>query len=139
MLLPRTFGIRVFWRIVPFCTVLQNWGTLSQRVTEKTTNTERRSPQRVPVRVPVKVRHEGCEHAGLTRDLSSSGIFLYSESKVKAGSKLELVIMLPPGLGLGPGGWTLCEASVVRVQESEGKGMGIAATLDRIELLPEIS
>jgi hypothetical protein len=139
MLLPRTFGRSVFWRIVPFCTVLQNWGTLSQRVTEKTTNIERRSPQRVPVRVPVKVRHEGCEHAGLTRDLSSSGIFLYSESKVKAGSKLELVIMLPPGLGLGPGGWTLCEASVVRVQESEGKGMGIAATLDRIELLPEIS
>ncbi len=128
-----------FLRIAPFPTVLQNWGTLSQRMTEKTTNIERRSPQRVPVRVPVKVRHEGCEHAGLTRDLSSSGIFLYSESKVKAGSKLELVIMLPPGLGLGPGGWTLCEASVVRVQESEGKGMGIAATLDRIELLPEIS
>ena len=121
-----------------FSTFSQNWGTLSQRMTEKTTTTERRSPQRVPVRVPVKVRHEGCEHAGLTRDLSSSGIFLYSESKVKAGSKLELVIMLPPGLGLGPGGWTLCEASVVRVQESEGKGMGIAATLDRIELLPEI-
>ena len=126
-------------RIVPFPTFPLNWGTLSQRMTEKTTNIERRSPQRVPVRVPVKVRHEGGEHAGLTRDLSSSGIFLYSESKVKAGSKLELVIMLPPGLGLGPGGWTLCEASVVRVQESEGKGMGIAATLDRIELLPEIS
>jgi len=107
-------------------------------MTEKTTNIERRSPQRVPVRVPVKVRHEGCEHAGLTRDLSSSGIFLYSESKVKAGSKLELVIMLPPGLGVGPGGWTLCQASVVRVQES-GKGVGVAATLDRIEMLPEIS
>ena len=105
---------------------------------EKTTTHERRSRQRVPVRVPVKVRHEGCEHAGLTRDLSSSGIFLYSESEVKAGSKLELVIMLPPGLGLGPGGWTLCQASVVRVQES-GKGMGVAATIDRIEMLPEIS
>jgi hypothetical protein len=112
---------------------------IEKTTNETTTNIERRSPQRVPVRVPVKVRHEGNEHAGLTRDLSSSGIFLYSESKVKAGSKLELVIMLPPGLGLGPGGWTLCEASVVRVQESEGKGMGIAATLDRIELLPEIS
>ncbi len=58
---------------------------------------------------------------------------------MKAGSKLELVIMLPPGMGLGPGGWTLCEASVVRVEETDGKGMGIAATLDRIELLPEIS
>ena len=104
---------------------------------EKTTN-ERRSRQRVPVRVPVKVRHEGGEHQGLTRDLSSSGIFLYSESGMKAGSKLELVVMLPPGLGLGPGGWTLCRASVVRVEELGGKGVGVAATLDRIELLPEI-
>jgi len=115
-------------------------------MTERTTSTstsgstadERRSRQRVPVRVPVKVRHEGNEHQGLTRDLSSSGIFLYSESGIKAGSKLELVIMLPPGLGLGPGGWTLCQASVVRVEESEGQGMGIAATLDRVAWLPEI-
>lgn len=58
---------------------------------------------------------------------------------MKAGAKLDLVMMLPPGLGLGPGGWTLCEASVVRVEESEGKGMGVAATLDRIAFLPEIS
>jgi hypothetical protein len=108
-------------------------------MTEKTTTTERRSGHRSPVRVPVKVRHQGNEHAGLTRDLSLSGIFLYSESGMKAGSKLELVIMLPPGLGFGPGGWTLCEASVVRVEESDGKGIGVAATIDRIELLPEIS
>jgi hypothetical protein len=103
---------------------------------EKTT--ERRSGQRVPVRVPVKVRHQGGENPGLTRDLSSSGVFLYTESGMKAGAKLDLVVMLPPGLGLGPGGWTLCEASVVRVEESEGKGMGVAATLDRIAFLPEI-
>ncbi|HKM86650.1 MAG TPA: PilZ domain-containing protein [Terriglobales bacterium] len=108
-------------------------------MTEKTTANERRSRHRVPVRVPVKVRHQGSEHEGVTRDLSSSGIFIHSESGMKAGSKLELVIMLPPGMGLGPGGWTLCEASVVRVEESEGKGMGIAATLDRIALLPEIT
>jgi hypothetical protein len=105
-----------------------------------TTNTsDRRRQDRTPVRVPVKVRHEGGEHEGLTRDLSSSGIFLYSESKMKPGSKLELVIMLPPGLGFGSAGWTLCEASVVRVEESDGNGMGIAATLDRIALLPEIT
>jgi hypothetical protein len=46
--------------------------------------------------------------------------------------------MLPANLGLGPGGWTLCEATVVRVEESDGKGLGVAATLDRIELLPEL-
>jgi len=105
---------------------------------EKTASSDRRSSQRTPVRVPVKVRHEGGENAGLTRDLSSSGIFLYSESEMKEGAKLELVIMLPPSMGLGPGGWTLCEASVVRVEESDGKGLGIAATIDRIALLPEI-
>jgi hypothetical protein len=107
-------------------------------MTEKPETGERRSRQRMPVRVPVKVRHDGAEHQGLTRDLSSSGIFLYTESGMRMGSKLELVIMLPPGLGLGPGGWTLCQASVVRVEESKGKGVGIGATLDRIELLPEI-
>ena len=108
-------------------------------MTENPASSERRSRQRMPVRVPVKVCHEGGEHPGLTRDLSSTGIFLYSESGMKAGSILELVIMLPPGRGVGPGGWTLCEASVVRVEKSEAKGMGVAATLDRIESLPEIS
>jgi c-di-GMP-binding flagellar brake protein YcgR len=109
-------------------------------MTEKAspTDNERRVRQRVPVRIPVKVRHDGEEHEAVTRDLSSSGIFLYSESAMKPGSKLELVIMLPSDLGLGPGGWTMCEASVVRVENSEGKGVGIAATLDRIALLPEI-
>lgn len=101
---------------------------------------ERRSQTRKPVRMPVKVRHpDGSEQSGLTRDLSSTGIFLYSDSGFEAGAKLELVIMLPPGLGMGPGGWTLCQASVVRVEEGTDKGVGVAATLDRIELLPELT
>jgi hypothetical protein len=116
---------------------------MTDKTTPTNTGNDRRSRPRLPIRVPVKVRHQGHEHAGLTRDLSSSGIFLYSESNIKPGSKLDLVIMLPPNLGLGPGGWTLCQASVVRMEErmeeSDGKRMGIAATLDRIELLPELS
>jgi len=101
---------------------------------------ERRSRSRTPVRVPVKVRKpDGTEQETVTRDLSSSGIFLYSESGLEAGSKLELVITIPPGLGIGPGGWALCQASVVRVEDEGGKRVGVAASLDRIELLPEIS
>src|SRR5277367_5107567 len=72
--------------------------------TSTSTPTERRSGERVPIQVPVKVRQQGSEHQGVTSDLSSSGIFLYSESEMKAGSKLELVIMLPGGVGL-VGGW----------------------------------
>ena len=101
---------------------------------------ERRSHTRKSVRAPVKVRQQGGgERQGLIRDLSSTGIFLYSDAGLEAGAKLELVVMLPPGMGIGPGGWTLCEASVVRVEQGTEKGVGVAATLDRIELLPEIS
>jgi len=101
---------------------------------------ERRAQERKPARVPVKIRTKnGAEQSSQTRDLSSSGIFLYADSAMEPGTKLELVVMLPPGLGLGPGGWTLCQASVVRVEEGVGKGVGVAATLDRIELLPEIT
>jgi hypothetical protein len=78
------------------------------------------------------------EISGVTRDLTSSGIFLYTDSALETGSKLELVLMLPPDAGLGPGGWTVCEASVVRIERGEGKGIGVAATLDRIERLPEL-
>jgi len=100
---------------------------------------ERRSRQRSPISLDVKVRKpDGTELAGAARDLSSSGIFLYAPPGLETGSKLELVMMVPPNLGLGPGGWALCQASVVRVEETVGKGVGVAAVFDRIELLPEI-
>ncbi len=100
---------------------------------------ERRSRQRLTARLPVKVRHaNGSELDGTTRDLSSSGIFLYSENGLKPGTKIELVITVPASLGIGPGGWALCQASVVRVEDKSENGVGVAASLDRIELLPEI-
>lgn len=100
---------------------------------------DRRHKARTAICVPVKVRHAGAEQEASTRDLSSNGIFLYTKSEIKEGSKLELVVMLPSGLGLGEAGWTMCEASVVRVEKSAGKGIGVAATLDRIARLPELS
>jgi hypothetical protein len=110
---------------------------------------ERRRQTRTPIQLPVKIRPKTTdgqadgqpaqpEISGLTRDLTSSGIFLYTDSALETGSKIELVLMLPPNAGLGPGGWTVCEASVVRIERSEGKGIGVAATLDRIERLPEL-
>ena len=77
-----------------------------------THGSERRAGRRVPVQAPVKVRKsDGTETTGLTRDLSSNGIFLHSETGMEAGSKLELVVMLPPDLGIGPGLVTLIIAA----------------------------
>ena len=101
---------------------------------------ERRSRHRIPVDTAAKLRQpDGTELEARIRDLSTSGIFLYSEAVLEVGSKLEMVITLPASLGLGPGGWALCQASVVRLEEKSGRGVGVAAVLDRVELLPQIS
>lgn len=102
-------------------------------------STDRRHQKRTSVSSPVIVRpQEGPEISATARDLSSSGIFLYSDSSLSPGSKLELVLMLPPSLGLGSG-WALCQASVVRVEKTQDKGMGIAARFDRVEVLPQLT
>ena len=41
-------------------------------------------------------------------------------------------------LGLGEKQWACCEALVVRVEDIDGHRHGIAATIDRLDLLPEI-
>jgi c-di-GMP-binding flagellar brake protein YcgR len=100
---------------------------------------ERRSRQRLTAHLPVKLRQpNGPELDATTRDLSSSGIFLYAEKGLEPGTKIELVITVPASLGLGPGGWALCQASVVRVEDHSDQGVGVAASLDRIELLHEL-
>jgi hypothetical protein len=102
--------------------------------------TERRSQSRLAVRVPVSIRSEGqFGPTAHTRDLSMSGIFLYTESKIQPGSLLEMVLILPPELTQGKKRWMCCQAAVVRVEEPvPGQGFGVAASIRRIELLPEI-
>ena len=101
---------------------------------------ERRSRQRVPVRVGVSIRSPQGEPAtGYTRDLSTSGIFLYADSEILVGSELEMVLMLPAQLTQGEKRWVCCHASVVRVEPGGEDGrFGVAASIRSIAALPEI-
>jgi len=102
---------------------------------------ERRSQQRLQVRVPVSIqsRTGRTQASGYTRDLSRSGLFLYTDSRIVAGSELEMVLILPPELTAGEKRWVCCRASVVRVEDSEdGSDFGVAARIRSIEILPEI-
>jgi c-di-GMP-binding flagellar brake protein YcgR len=101
---------------------------------------ERRNSERVPLSVPVAVRatDQAGELSATTRDLSSNGIFLYTQSKMQPGSQIELVLILPPELAGGERRWACCQASVVRVENGPDSGFGVAATLDNVDLLPEI-
>jgi PilZ domain-containing protein len=102
---------------------------------------ERRSRQRLPVRVPVSIqaRQGKAQASGYTRDLSTSGIFLYTDSRIAQGSELEMVLILPPELTAGEKRWVCCRALVVRVEDSEdGSDLGVAARIRSMEVLPEI-
>lgn len=102
---------------------------------------ERRSKTRVAVDQPVSVKSlpGGGQATGQTRDLSSSGIFLYLDAKVAEGSELEMVLILPPEFTQGVKQWVCCRASVVRVEDRAGSGLwGVAARIVSMDLLPEI-
>jgi PilZ domain len=103
--------------------------------------TERRSRTRVVTQLPVRVRGTPgkVEETAQTRDVSASGIFLYTNSRMVAGSDLELVLMLPSELTAGEKCWVCCQARVVRVEEGPGQEFGVAAEIRRLDVLPEIA
>ena len=101
---------------------------------------ERRSHDRVVKRMPVRVRssHGSIEESAHTRDVSSNGVFLYTQSRMVEGSEVELVLILPSELTAGEKCWVCCHAEVLRV-ESGGERFGVAAKIRRIDVLPEVS
>ena len=66
-----------------------------------------------------------------------SGVFLYVDELITQGTKLEVILILPEELGLGEKQWACCQASVVRV-EKDGARFGVAAAIERLDILPEI-
>lgn len=118
-----------------FCPIC---GTLSPRMA--TPKDDRRSGQRIPASVPVSIKapQGNLQLTGQTRDLSTSGIFLYTNSHISAGSALEMVLILPPELTQGEKRWVCCQASVVRVEENPDGNFGVAASIQTMEILPEI-
>jgi hypothetical protein len=104
-------------------------------------DTERRSGHRVPVRVPVTINTtETTLHAaGHTRDLSSNGIFFYTDFPMQTGNEVEMLFILPPEITSGEKRWVCCQATVVRVEENvDGHKRGIAAQVRKMEFLPEL-
>jgi hypothetical protein len=104
-----------------------------------TTSTERRSVKRISTRVPAQIRtRQGVEYSAETRDVCANGLYLYSKSRMEQGSEVELVLILPPELTSGVKCWVCCQATIVRVEESEHQ-FGIAARIRRMDVLPEIA
>ncbi len=101
---------------------------------------EKRATKRLSWRLPASVSslRSGRAQAEL-RDISSRGLFFFTQSSVEENSKLEIVLMMPPELQPFGQQWVCCQATVVRVEEDKpNQKLGVAAVIDRCEALPQI-
>jgi hypothetical protein len=57
---------------------------------------------------------------------------------MEEGSDVELVLILPPELTSGEKCWVCCQATIVRVDESQHE-FGVAAQIRRMDILPELA
>lgn len=101
---------------------------------------EKRAVPRVPWQLPASVSFRGSARAQAElKDISSRGLFFFTEAKVEENSKLEIVLMMPPELQQVGRQWVCCQATVVRVEEDKpNHKIGVAAVIDRCEALPQI-
>src|SRR6266404_8490400 len=101
--------------------------------------TDKRNARRYNMKLPVTVRvQNGAIHEvqTQTRDVSESGMFIYTDSEVHEGSEIEIVAMLPPEITQSESAWVCCHARVVRVEApTTEQPQGIAAVIEKYAVL----
>ncbi|HEV2469712.1 MAG TPA: PilZ domain-containing protein [Candidatus Sulfotelmatobacter sp.] len=114
---------------------------------------ERRVGQRFPFALPVSLRVPAtcCEGAGFTQDLSSRGVFFFTDLPLTEGTEIELTLKMPAEITLGESMPVRCRAHVLRVLRPLGQvngtgahvaaetKIGVAVRLESYEYLQAIS
>jgi len=113
---------------------------------------ERRVGQRFPYLLPLSLRvpASSVEGVGFTQDLSSRGVFFFTDASLTEGSEIELTLRMPSEITLGESMPVRCRGRVLRVvrpaataaQDSSGAvqaetKIGVAVRLEGYEYLTE--
>jgi hypothetical protein len=116
---------------------------------------ERRVGQRFPYLLPLSLRQPGTslEGVGFTQDLSSRGVFFFTNAPLTEGSEIELTLRMPSEITLGESMPVRCRGHILRIvrptsasgrsQDSshtaghEESKIGVAVRLEGYEYLPE--
>jgi len=99
-------------------------------------NIERRSGQRFQLHLPVTFHVDGKAVPGFTQDVSSRGLFLYTEAQLAEGSVVELTFTMPSEITLGESMRVRGRGRVLRADPStSGPRTGIAVQLDSYQYL----
>jgi len=110
---------------------------------------ERRVGQRFSYLLPVSLRdpNSGITSVGFTQDLSSRGVFFFTEAPLMEGAPIELTLKMPSEITLGDSMPVRCRGRILRVVRpaaaSFGASSGLAETkigvavrLEHYEYLP---
>jgi len=111
---------------------------------------ERRVGQRFQFLLPVSLREcsSGAEGLGFTQDLSSRGIFFFTEAALHEGAEIELTLNMPSEITLGATMRVRCRGRILRVVKWSHPGLpevpaqsetqvGVAVRFDGYEYLSE--
>ena len=109
---------------------------------------ERRVGQRFPYLLPLSLSQPtgSVEGVGFTQDLSSRGVFFFTDAPLTEGSEIELTLRMPSEITLGESMPVRCRGRVLRVvrpassayNRAETK-IGVAVRLECYEYLPDSS
>ena len=115
---------------------------------------ERRAGQRFPYLLSVALRQSAgsIEGVGFTQDLSSRGVFFFTDAPLTEGAEIELTLRMPSEITLGESMPVRCRGRILRIvrpvttssQGSPGSlpaetKIGVAVRLEGYEYLPEPS
>jgi hypothetical protein len=112
-------------------------------MTSSPTRVERRVGQRFSYLLPVSVCQEAgsVEGVGFTQDLSSRGVFFFTDAPLVEGAAIELTLRMPSEITLGESMPVRCRGRILRVtRPTVGTGsetkIGVAVRLECYEYLP---
>jgi len=111
---------------------------------------ERRVGQRFSYLLPLSIRQCGTDIEGLgfTQDLSSRGVFFFTDAALQVGAEIELTLRMPAEITLGESMPVRCRGHILRVvgpaaaQDTSGTShaetkIGVAVRLEGYEYLAE--
>jgi hypothetical protein len=97
---------------------------------------ERRCGQRFQLHLPLTIHLDEKTVPGFTQDVSSRGLFLYTEAQLSEGAVVELTFTMPSEITLGESMRVRGRGRVLRADLSQGTPRtGIAVQLDSYQYL----
>ena len=100
---------------------------------------ERRCGQRFQLHLPLIIHFDEKAVPGFTQDVSSRGLFLYTEAQLTEGSVVELTFTMPSEITLGESMRVRGRGRVLRSDLSQaGPRTGVAIQLDSYQYLPSL-